>query len=552
MLYEKQRKPEFWALVKENREFSEIIGKIKDMYAELSANGIKPLTREDYGAYFETGDRAAFEKCYFDRRALLTRAFILALLYPESREYINTVQDVISALCDEYNWVVPAHSGSHKVDLFSSETALLITECIYFLDERIDKSLIKKALFEVKRRVINAYEAEEFLWEKYSSNWSAVCSACVAISMMYAFPEALERNIDRIIKTQDIFLSGFSDEGVCFEGASYWVYGFGNFVWLSDALYKYSNGKYNLFDLEKARIAASYPRYAVLCGGTSVSFSDAGRSVLFPKALINCIKTYCPEVQFGLNKANLIFSNSTANQQNYILRNFIFGDLQFECGEKKDDYFLPSAGQMIFNREQYSFAIKAGNNAELHNHNDIGSFIFADADGQALCDLGCGYYNREYFSEKRYEIFCNSSFGHSVPIVDNKPQKAGKDYKGAISSDGNTVTLDIKGAYDVPELERLVRTVKADEFGVTVTDLYEGDITDFTDRFVTLRKPQVSGGVIALDTTVIKFDAQELTFKLQTASNRRHNGEYETVYLLDFKPKGESRKLVFKIEVAVK
>ena len=552
MLYEKQRKPEFWASIRENKEFSEIVEKIENNYMELSSDGIKPLTREEYDSYFETGDRAPFEKDYFDRRALLERAFILALLYPEKQAYICAVQDVILALCDEYNWVVPAHSGDHKVDLFSSETALLITECICFLGDRIDKSLKEKALLEVKRRVIDVYEAYEFLWEKYSSNWSAVCSGCVAISMMYAFPEALERNIDRIVRTQEVFLSGFSEEGVCFEGASYWVYGFGNFVWLADALFNYSGGKYNLFDLKKAKIAAAYPRYAVLCGGTSVSFSDAVRVAYFSKALINCIKTHYPEMQLGLKPENLMYSNSSANQQNFVLRNFIFGDLQFEYSEKKEDYFLPFAGQMIFNREHYSFAVKAGNNAELHNHNDIGSFIFADAGGQALCDLGCGYYNREYFSEKRYEIFCNSSLGHSVPIVNSQPQKAGKEYGGTISRNGDTVALDIKGAYDVPGLDSLVRTVKADKFGVTVTDTYEGNISDFTDRLVTLRKPLVGDGVIILDDTAIRFDSGLMSLDIQKVSNRRHKGDYETVYVLNFKPKGKNREFVFTIEVTVK
>lgn len=552
MLYEKQRKPEFWASIKENKEFSEIVKKIEKNYTELSSAGIKPLTREEYDSYFETGDRASFEKNYFDRRALLERAFILSLLYPEKQAYICTVQDVIKALCDEYNWVVPAHSGDHKVDLFSSETALLITECVCFLEDRIDISLREKAILEVKRRVIDVYEAQEFLWEKYSSNWSAVCSGCVAISMMYAFPEAFERNIERIIKTQEVFLSGFSEEGVCFEGATYWVYGFGNFVWLSDALYRYSNGKYNLFDLKGAQKVAAYPRYAVLCGGTSVSFSDAGRSVLFPKALISCIKTYCPKMQLELNKTNLIFSNSSANQQNFVLRNFIFGDLQFEYSEKKEDYFLPSAEQMIFNRKHYSFAVKAGNNGELHNHNDVGSFIFADDGGQALCDLGCGYYNRDYFGDKRYEIFCNSSLGHSVPIVNSQPQKAGKEFGGTILRNGDTVTLDIKGAYGVPGLDSLIRTVKADKFGVTVTDTYDGDISDFTDRLVTLRKPLVDDGVIILDDTVIKFDSSVMSLHIQKVSNRRNRGDYETVYVLDFKPKGKNRKFVFIIEVTVK
>ena len=325
MLYEKQRKPDFWESARKSEEYAQLIKILKDEYRKLSANGIKPLTKTAFDAFFETGERAPFEKDYFDRRALLSRAFILALLYPETKEYIQTVEDTMTAICEEYSWVVPAHFYAHRIDLFSAETALLLTESISFLGDRLQKNIKEKALSEVKRRVIDIYETEEFEWEKFTSNWTSVCTGCVAFTMMYAFEEAFKRNIDRIVKTQELFLSGFSDEGVCLEGATYWVYGFGNFVWLADAILQYTAGRYNLFELPKARNVAGYPNYVLLSGGACVSFSDASRVLRFSKALINCIRIHYPDITLALSASNLIHSHSSTNMQNFIFRNFVFG-----------------------------------------------------------------------------------------------------------------------------------------------------------------------------------------------------------------------------------
>ena len=549
MIYKDKRNPEFWKSIKCDPEYSGLISGIKEDYRKLSEDGIKPLTKESFDLYFKTGDRASFEDDYFSRRAFLTRAFILSLLYPENGEYIKTLESIILQICEEYSWVIPAHYYSHKVDLFSSETALLIAECISFSGDKIDEKVKQKAYNEIKKRVIDMYEENEFVWEKYSSNWSSVCPSCIAITMMYLYPEALKRNLERIINCQKLFLSGFSDDGICMEGPSYWSYGYGNFVWLADALKDYSDGKYNLFDLPKARKVAEYPNYSVICGGAFVSFSDSSRKAVFSKALINCISSHYPDIEYNLNDCELIYAKSSSNIQNAILRNFFFGGLKTSFEGKFKDYFFLFLGQMIFNRRHYSFAIKAGNNAELHNHNDVGSFIFSDGEGQALCDLGAGYYNSEYFSEKRYDILCTSSFGHSLPIIDGCGQKAGKDYSGTISRDGNTVFLDIENAYGIKELKRLNRTAAACENGVVITDSYEGNIGSFVDRFVTLREPSTENGSVKLGNTVLKFDNEICTLDIEKDVHRRPGNIYETVHLLNFRAKNNAKRLLFKIEV---
>lgn len=547
MIYENQRKPEFWANVRNNPQYDELIQNIIKNFEETKDKGLEPLLVSKYNLYNETGDRTAYENDYFACRKLFTSAFMLSLLFPENGEYFEKLEASMWAICDEFNWVLPAHNSTHKIDLCSAETALLLIESIAFLGDRIDASLKERVMLEVKNRVIDVYENNEFVWEKYTSNWTAVCTGCVAITMMYAFPNAIERSVERIKKASEVFLSGFSDEGVCFEGPVYWGYGFGNFVYLADALYEYTNGKIDLFAIEKTKKVAEYPKYSVLCGGAAVSFSDSSRIARFSKGVMACLSKHY-DIKNTLSDEFLILSLPMTNFQNALIRQFIFGDFQNDNSNKvKQNYFLPSAGQMIFNKDGYSFVIKAGNNAELHNHNDVGSFIFADVDGQALCDLGAGVYSRDYFGDKRYDILCTSSLGHNVPIINGKPQAAGKDYSGEIIANGDTVTIDFASAYDLENIN-LKRNVIAKENSVILTDEFGGEIERYVSRFVTMREPKVCENQIIIGKTVIIF-GDDVALNIEKTAHVDSRGE-QAVWLLDFAVKNiKIGKCQFEIKV---
>lgn len=532
MIYLKQRKPEFWNSVRNNPNFFNLIEEVKEGYVKTCDKGLEPLLVSKYNLYNETGDRNIYENDYFARRRLLTSSLFLSLIYPENSEYFKKLEAVMWAICDEFNWVLPAHNSTHKIDLCSAETGLILIESIAFAGERMDDALKERVRLEVKNRVIDVYENNDFVWEKYTSNWTAVCTGCVAIAMMYAYPDALERNIDRIKKASEVFLSGFSDEGVCFEGPTYWGYGFGNYVYLADALFEFTKGKVNFFELEKVKKVADYPKYSVLCGGASVSFSDSSRIARFSKAVIGCLNKHY-DYKNSLSNEFMVCSAPLTNFQNALLRQFIFSDFQNEnIKHTKENYFLPSASQMVFNKECYSFAIKAGNNAELHNHNDVGSFIFADDDGQALCDLGAGVYSRDYFSNKRYDILCTSSLGHNVPIVNGKPQAAGKEYSGIITAEGDTATVDFSLAYDIENVQ-LKRTATANENGVIITDEFNGNIESYVSRLVTLREPQIFDKYISLGKTVIIFN-EDVAVNIQKTTHINSREIDETVWLIDF------------------
>jgi hypothetical protein len=110
-------------------------------------------------------------------------------------------------------------------------------------------------------------------------------------------------------------------------------------------------------------------------------------------------------------------------------------------------------------------AAKAGHNAENHNQNDVGSFIY-HVDGESLlCDPGRGLYSRDYFGPRRYENLFANSFGHSVPRVGDRLQSPGRSSAGKITlfdakGPDKQVWMEIGDAYDVPGLERIERKLE--------------------------------------------------------------------------------------------
>ena len=141
-----------------------------------------------------------------------------------------------------------------------------------------------------------------------------------------------------------------------------------------------------------------------------------------------------------------------------------------EMVEKKaPDFFYFNSSQVYINKKKnYSFVAKGGNNAESHNHNDVGVFQIVKNGELVIADLGVGEYTKNYFGNKseesggRYskEIFVCSSLSHSVPIVNGDTQKPGKDYFAfVLECNENTFKLDIKNAY-AQEIEKLDTMVK--------------------------------------------------------------------------------------------
>ena len=71
-------------------------------------------------------------------------------------------------------------------------------------------------------------------------------------------------------------------------------------------------------------------------------------------------------------------------------------------------------------------AAKGGNNAENHNHNDVGNFIIYCDGKPVIIDVGVETYIQKTFSKDRYDIWTMQSQYHNLPTINGVQQKNGE------------------------------------------------------------------------------------------------------------------------------
>ncbi len=508
----------FWREVREKDCYLPIREKYLERWAlECEETPPNSLRYSDWCEFWKSGKR--IERNYFGARQQMMASAFLALIYPEEEKYFIRLQDQIYAICNEFTWCVPAHYGKplegnrNKIDLFAAETSLALSEIYTIFENRLDEFIKIRIKEEVERRILQSMrETPKFGFESMSNNWSAVCTASVGGSIMLLFPECFYEFKPRFDAAMELYLSGYKDDGVCLEGASYWGYGFGFFMYYADMLRKFTDGKENYFELEKVKKIATFMQKMFLSEKACVSFSDGGRTASFAIGLLHYLKKEYPE-DIVLLKSEFSTARDGCARFTPALRAIIWFDEDMyynpEEGSADFTFFAESSEWFIRRTPNYGFAAKGGNNKEPHNHNDLGSFIYAKAGRQVLVDIGPGAYTKQYFSGERYKTFQACSRSHSVPIVAGAYQTNGLSHRAenTVYEDG-CFSTDIHLGYDVEGLEKLERKFMPYENGVKLCDsiVYTGDGI-ITERFVTLIEPVIAGGKITLEDTVIYYDA---------------------------------------------
>ena len=540
---EKAKDPVFWQQVKSDQRYVEILAQIKQYYLDSRWDEIPSLRYKSRMRFYTDGDRSEFEKPYFRRRRYLASAAMLAQIYPEKTQYLEDVQECLWTICEEYSWCLPAHCDGtleddlHRIDLFSAETGFMLAEITALLEDRLDNLVLDRVRSEIRGRIIENYKNRTFLWDKIKTNWAAVCAGNVGGALMYLDPEEFDRQLPRLLDTMRCFLDGFPNDGTCMEGFAYWNYGFGNFVWFADLLYQYSGGKTDLFTWDKVEAISGYCQRSFLTGGVTISNADGGVAESKADRGINSYlhRRFPESVQFlPLSHTHYGPGNTTWM---YMLRNLLYADYAAEhIDYELRDVFLPDAGQAVLHCRGYSFFMKAGHNHEPHNHNDVGSFILSTEKGQIFCDLGAGLYTRQYFDKAtRYTIFSNSSLGHSVPIVNGKPQLYGDAYKGTIQCEGSTITAEIAESYGQEGFSKLTRTAVCEDGKVTLKDAFSPDYESLCERFVTTFEPESYEDRIFVNGVWLRFDPQCAKAAVSTELFYPHDAAQPpvTVYCID-------------------
>jgi len=555
MLMEKALDKQFWHRVQTDPAYVPLLAFLRQQYDSSKLDVIPALSYRSRMRFYGDGDRTEFERPYFRTRRRLAAAAILALIYPEEPRYIEEVQELIWAICDEYSWALPAHTNGSleddlsNIDLFNAETGFTLTEICYLLSHRLDDRVRIRAEYEIRKRIVVNYENHHYSWETVRSNWASVCAGNVGGVLMYLEPEKFRKHLPRLLKSMDCLVESFASDGTCLEGIAYWCYGFGNYVWFADLLYQFTQGEMDILQGEKITKMAGFMERSFLKGGSTVSFSDGTRNGKADLAMQHYLTKKFPGSVHLLPAENMQpWSGNVLWMQ--ALRTFLYFDPELKSEPAVSGSIdLPDAGQVMIKKEAYALAVKAGHNDEPHNHNDVGSFIFATDEGQILCDYGSGRYTRQYFHPvERYNILINASFGHSVPILDGQGQKQGKQYAGTIAHEDGRITVALSGAYAIPGCRNVTRVFSYQEDRVTVTDTFDTDCSVVTDRFVTMIQPELLPDRVVLGNSALLFDPEVVTVSIREEMVEYHVVPIlHTLYCMDFTLKDGIRSAEFTL-----
>lgn len=382
-------------------------------------------------------------------------------------------------------------------------TGAQLAEMQVLLGAELDPLVGKRVYDEIDRRLLTPYLARHDHWWLYNTsrrevnNWTAVCNGNVVNAAIHLEPDLtrLAEIIARAARSLDDYLSTFDIDGGSTEGPGYWAYGFGNYVLVAQLIEHRSGGRLPFMDGELIHKVAHFPLRTMLSPGKWVNFSDADIEAKFPGSLLyylagrlnlpDLITLYYEQEQRGVV--------ARTNELTWSLRGLFWRP---DSVPQEPVRLIPNPhdwySEMHWMVARYDpadpdalvLAAKGGHNGEMHNQNDVGSFIVHINGEPIIADIGRGRYTRFYFSETRYEHFVCQSFGHSCPVPNGQmqgplaaPRRApgnqitqiseemrGRNFYATLlehRADDDLLKIEMKHAYPkAADLNSLVRTIR--------------------------------------------------------------------------------------------
>ncbi len=550
----------FWSeTVRNDKLYEKFVLDFKNVWERLCEDKeIPELSYNKFKQFFITGERRSFEKVYFENRGRLSASAILSLIYPEETKYVDYLNDIIFAICNEYTWSVSAHHpdinvyNKTHIDLFAAETGFALAEIYTLLGDRLDTLIKGRIKAEINERIIDSFMSDKvFNWTRNcTNNWAAVCGGSVGCTFMLMRPDLFDQVKPRLDKVMESYLSGFEDDGYCLEGTGYWHYGFGFFISYADMLKRYTDGAEDYFARPKIRTIATFLQKAFLTETTSVSFADGDETSKYHIGTLHYLKTIYPD-DVKVFSHELSYEHDNCFRFCLLLGSAIWRNADIynnpDSLSANEEYYAENSEWYIKRSAKYSFAAKGGHNAEPHNHNDVGTFIFAKDGKQIIVDMGRGLYSKQYFNKAtRYDFIECSSLGHNVPYFNEDiAQSFGAEYAASdVSFENGVLSMDLAPAYKDDAVKSIKRSFTLGEDNVVVSDTFDHTAASVTDRLVTLIKPTVEDGVITLDSAKITYDAAlaDVSVCEKDTSKKLH------LYLIDFKLKEGVTHFEFTVE----
>lgn len=460
------------------------------------------------------GDRKSFEQPYFQRRTRLSALTLACVLTGDKARYFPAVVDHLGAIADERFWCVPAHAfypddpaepfpldrTGEYADLYASATAAQTALTLHLLEDELEA--FSPRLTQLLRETVLARTIRPILDRKYEpgwfsgiGNWTPWCSQNLLTAgiVLLKDPKELSRLVELLWNAVERFWDRYSPDGYCDEGASYWTRAGSELIVFLHRLDTILPGCVReVTGQEKFLNIASFPMKMHIAHDRFHVFADGfSRFTLLPDSLLNAARLT------GRKEFSDFAWETGADPEKVFQASFNCGEMlrclldvltalpdgfyekkQPEPAVKKDAFF---PGRLaVLRRGTLSAVLKGGNNAECHNHNDLGHFAFY-ADGKpVVIDLGAGEYTRQYFSPgQRYRLPATGAHGHNAPLFDGRGEEAGAQYVAGLRlSGGSGAEAELAGAYPGSlGIRRLTRSIELDAGSLLVKDRLERSTT---------------------------------------------------------------------------
>lgn len=462
-----------------------------------------------YRQFVENGNRTNYETPYFERRRMLG-SLVLAECVEHRGRFMAQIVEGIWTIIGEPTWVIPAHNkygrdipahafpltGRPVLDLFSCDTAALLSLSALLLEEELaawaGSQIIESIHHQLHERLVAPYLNDHSWWmggtDDLLNNWTPWCTQNVLLTALTMGLETEERTrlITKAASSLDHWLDHYGEDGCCDEGASYWRAA-GLCLWGSLHLLEAAIGEdvASLYKESKIRNIASYITNVHIVDELYLNFADCSpragilgaREYLFGKALDDPALMRRALEDF---KAHPFDSGNGEYNLFYRLLRLMHGQRLLD--EKLPPpspptpfIWYPSVGLAIYRKGGYTLAVKAGDNDDSHNHNDVGSIILYDGAKPRLIDMGVETYTKTTFNDERYTLHPMQSHYHNVANFPPYGQEAGAAYKAhVISVSDSSIDLELNEAYAKEAgVARYRRSVAIDDTQIVVSERTE-------------------------------------------------------------------------------
>jgi len=491
-----------------------------------------------YMEYARNGNRNNYETPYFLRRTMLLY-FVLAELAEKQGRFKDKIIDGVWHILEESTWIIPAHIRTNKnnngtplpdafsttdedddvkhIDLFSATTGACMAVLWRLTADILDPEAViirRRMLSQLKQRILHPFYTYNHDWwmgltARKLNNWTPwiISNVLVVLALCEEDDAKREAGAEKCMEILDRFTREYPEDGGCDEGPGYWGGAAASYFDCLELLHSLSGGKIDVYDDELINNMCAYIMNFSITPDTYINFADASAHICPNFRLIQRMGRKLNNPRLESFAASVVTNpGGCSPNQSHFYRSLL--DMQEPIPEKTE--FVPHEKiwypnlQVAISRDLKSgmfLALKGGNNAESHNHNDVGQFILFDGSTPVILDAGVEQYTRDTFSSRRYTLWAMRASYHNLPELSGCEELNGTQYNADVveyCEDTGALTLELKNAYPAEaKVESYRRTAVLEGSTAKVVD--EIRLTEpgsIVFHYITLDKPEFVGNTI--------------------------------------------------------